>query len=334
MNYFFYLTYIIPIFIFLETKQIISLNFIAIGDWGYRNNNQQKLAKAISKFIENKNKTFIVSTGDNFYSDGVKSIYDEKWNDVFENSFHHKSFRNKRWYITVGNHDYAGYGWKGVQAQIDYTKMSNRWYFPNNYYTESMEIQKNFVIQFVFIDTHQFSSKQQKWIRSTLSSSKAQYLFVVGHYPVYSAGKYGNIMEFTHLPKWFRQYEVTAYICGHEHHLQYIHKNGIEYFISGAGADVRYDDTISKKADWFKKEYGFLWCEINDHDLKGSCYFMDYNLNIFNKILLKQRYKDKKQKMFSNQKEEFIIYQDHFIVSNRKHPFIDIIKNETNFFIN
>lgn len=127
--------------IIIEIIQAVScLNFLVLGDWGHRNSNQQKVAKAISNFIlrneNNNDSTFIISTGDNFYSYGVKSIHDEKWKYIFEDAFNQKGFKNKKWYITVGNHDYAGYGWKGIQAQIDYTKISNRWNFPNNYYSK------------------------------------------------------------------------------------------------------------------------------------------------------------------------------------------------------
>ena len=97
------LFFIITSFFFFKNINIINtLDFIVLGDWGYRNDNQQKVAKAISHFIQNKdngNSTFIISTGDNFYSYGVKSIYDEKWKYVYEEAFNQEGFKDKRWYI-------------------------------------------------------------------------------------------------------------------------------------------------------------------------------------------------------------------------------------------
>ena len=33
----------------------------------------------------------------------------------------------------------------------------------------------------------------------------------------------------------FEQYEVDAYFCGHDHNLQYLRHNDVEYYVVGAG---------------------------------------------------------------------------------------------------
>lgn len=37
-----------------------------------------------------------------------------------------------RWYVLCGNHDHYG----NASAEVEYTKLSQRWYMPDLYYTE------------------------------------------------------------------------------------------------------------------------------------------------------------------------------------------------------
>jgi len=281
---------------FLIIWKINGICFTAIGDWGERNPNQEKVAFAMSEVVKENNCSFVISTGDNFYPNGVKSIYDKKWNYVFEDVYHYESLQNKRWYITAGNHDYDQ-GWKGVQAQIDYTKISNRWYFPNRYYTEIIEIEAKeddninvIAIQFIFIDTHRWNEEQEDWFISILENSKTLYKIVVGHNPVYSEGRYKNEMAQTILPELFEKYKVIAYICGHEHHLQYIKKNEMEthYFISGGGSYLRLKEKMKGIPTWYAKELGFLMCQIkNEKDEKNNkCEFFNLEQKVLHSVLL------------------------------------------------
>ena len=50
---------------------------------------------------------------------------------VFQNVFTATSLKN-RWYIVLGNHDHYG----NASAEIAYTKISDRWYIPDYFYTE------------------------------------------------------------------------------------------------------------------------------------------------------------------------------------------------------
>lgn len=75
-------------------------------------------------------------------------------------------------------------------------------------------------------DTIPKQEDQLQWLTDTLETSVADWLFVVGHHPIYSVGEHGmknyplgsenpdfsNLMT-SLLPK----YNVTAYLFGHDH---------------------------------------------------------------------------------------------------------------------
>jgi len=74
------------------------------------------------------------------------------------------------------------------------------------------------------------------WLNQTLSRSTAQWRIAIGHYPVYSGGEHGDTPELKQdvLPTFVRG-KVDAFICGHDHNLQHLQDQGVEFFVSGAG---------------------------------------------------------------------------------------------------
>lgn len=87
---------------------------------------------------------------------------------------------------------------------------------------------------------------QWTWIEQELSSSTADWLIVVGHHPVWSAGEYGPTWELvTRLNPLMEQAGVALYLCGHEHQAEHFraepHPSGVDYLVIGNGA--YYNDT-------------------------------------------------------------------------------------------
>ncbi|MER2490934.1 purple acid phosphatase family protein [Catenovulum sediminis] len=235
-----------------------AINFLVVGDWGRNGHFQQKeVANQMDNLMYWLDGDFIVSTGDNFYPDGVASVNDPYWNSSYEAIYSGPNLFEP-WYAVLGNHDYRG----NVQAQIDYSRVSQRWNMPARYYQKTFaldESQESLLM--IFLDTSPFEDKyltedkylavraqngqqQLAWLQQTLAGSSAKWKIVIGHHPMYSSGKrYGKTDSVrSSLEPILEAYKVDAYFAGHEHDLQHNRIDGkyVQHFISGAGSAVRH----------------------------------------------------------------------------------------------
>jgi tartrate-resistant acid phosphatase type 5 len=234
-----------------------ALNFYLFGDFGRDGKaGQKKVSEVMTAAAKIEPPEFIISTGDNFYPDGVQTTTDKQWKTSFEDIYTGKDLHCP-WYVVLGNHDYHS----NPQAEIDYTKVSKRWNMPARYYVKSFPVGKGSTAyaDFIFVDTSplqdeyygekhrsniitQDTTRQLKWIDSVLTVSKATWKIVVGHHAMYTGGKRIDDVPFVrkHLEKIFIKNNVDAYLCGHEHDLQFIKPDGkTTYLVSGAGSEVR-----------------------------------------------------------------------------------------------
>lgn len=91
----------------MASCQTNEFKFIAIGDWGDEVKDQLPVAYAMARWADVNQPEFIISTGDNFYPDGVRSVTDPKWAINWVDVYNNDSLVNLPWYISVGNHDYG-----------------------------------------------------------------------------------------------------------------------------------------------------------------------------------------------------------------------------------
>lgn len=238
----------------IENKNITrtKLQFIVIGDWGEKGNFYQKdVASAIEKIMRERKIDFILTTGDNFYPNGVENISDSHFKKSFEEIY---SFAQETpWYISLGNHDYYG----NIQALIDYQKSNKNWILPSTYYSLIANVADTDAL-FLITDTNEFikiagfpyrtyidsnlNQIQIKWMNDTLSQSLYGWKIVAGHHPIFSGGDHGDTEV---LKKDFldimESNQVDIYFSGHDHDLQYLRHPDYRthFFISGAGSKVR-----------------------------------------------------------------------------------------------
>jgi tartrate-resistant acid phosphatase type 5 len=260
-----------------------SLNFLVLGDWGRNGHYQQRtVAKWMDIAMYQLDGDFIVTTGDNFYSNGVASVDDPYWQSSYENIYNGPHLFED-WYATLGNHDYRG-NW---QAQIDYSNISRRWNMPAPYYAKTFELKSKDTLLMVFLDTNplnpeykdeakyaetqkQDGAKQLTWLTHTLATSEAKWKIVIGHHPLYSSGKrYGKTDGIRQvLEPIFEKHQVDAYYAGHEHDLQHNQPQGttVAHFISGAGSEVR-PVTQREFTQFAQSTAGFTSVSVNQNSL-------------------------------------------------------------------
>src|SRR5450755_2393201 len=268
-----------------------ALRFIVIGDWGRNGEDNQKQV-ALTMGVEAKKfkPEFIVSTGDNFYPNGVRSTRDHNWLASYEEIYTAHSLQTD-WYVVLGNHDYRG----EPQAEVDYSEVDRKWNMPARYYSKIFFINDDTTqgILLVFIDTTPFLSesylnnkfhmegqdtaKQKIWLEKTLSEAPAniKWKFVFGHHPVYTGGgrmKAPETVEMKNLFKpIFEKYHVNAYICGHDHNLQYIKPPGFTYyFVSGAGSELSRTVVHPEGGIYARAENGFMNFSVSENQMQIS----------------------------------------------------------------
>ncbi|HSB36096.1 MAG TPA: tartrate-resistant acid phosphatase type 5 family protein, partial [Thermoanaerobaculia bacterium] len=213
-----------------------ALPFVAVGDWGRDGSPEQRqVAEAMAAWASAHAARFVVSTGDNFYAYGVRSVADPKWRSSFEDVYLQPALRVP-WYVALGNHDYRG----NVQAQIDYAAISPRWRLPARFYTVTEPVGAGSSLQLFVLDTTPFLAKyrsfisvtkvggqdpaaQRSWLEKELAASTAAWKIVVGHHPAHSVGPHGDSPELTRdLVPLLERYGVPVYLGGHDHSLQHL----------------------------------------------------------------------------------------------------------------
>jgi acid phosphatase len=265
-----------------------ALSFLVVGDWGRDGNfHQRDVAQQMGRVANETHAAFVVSTGDNFYDNGVASVTAPQWQTSFENIYTLASLQIP-WYVVLGNHDYRG----GPAAEVDYTRVSKRWRLPARYYSQRFTLPGGGSAEFFFLDTQPFIESyrrdsryadvaqqsrqaQLSWLEAGLAGSKADWKIVVGHHPVFSKGRHGDTPELIRDVKpLLERYGVQVYLNGHDHDMQHIVVNGVAYVTSGAGSQTRPTGHGPGTRFSLGNTSGFLAAELTQAQFTGR--FIDW----------------------------------------------------------
>jgi len=251
------------------------LTFLATGDWGgqddppYYEPGQFASAEGMGVVGEELDVRFFVGLGDNFYSAGINgSDMSPRFTQTFESVYNASSLQIP-FHPIAGNHDHKG----NVSAQIEYTADSERWEYPDYWYsvqeTFTGDDGEEYLFELHLIDTvllsglaedhpsskppgvefddlelstPQTALDQLSWLEEQLANSQADYLWVGGHYPIYSVCSHGSTAELIAvvLPL-LNAYNVTGYMSGHDHCEMHIDDGtGVQHILTGNGDNCCY----------------------------------------------------------------------------------------------
>ncbi|KAF4347974.1 hypothetical protein G4B88_020980 [Cannabis sativa] len=213
---------------------------------------------------------FVISTGDNFYDNGLKSLTDPKFHNSFTNVYSAKSLQ-KNWYTKTAEFFF-----------VDTTP------FVENYFAES---EHSYDWRQVY-PRRTYLANSLKDLEKALGESNAKWKIVVGHHPIRSVGHHGDTPELVkHLLPLLQANDVDLYINGHDHSLEHISSsdNSIQFLTSGAGSKAwrgDYDHVKDKSRNknrsmvrFFYDGQGFMSLHLNPN----HAHFLFYD--VFGNIL-------------------------------------------------
>ncbi|MFT4027790.1 MAG: tartrate-resistant acid phosphatase type 5 family protein [Novosphingobium sp.] len=262
-----------------------SASFLVVGDWGREGGfNQREVGTAMGRRAAETGARFVVTTGDNFYEDGVQSVTDPLWKASFEDVYTAPSLQ-RPWYGVLGNHDYRG----SPQAQLDYAKQSTRWRMPSRYYKIAGAEHGLPTVDLFMIDSSplvvkyrtdekqalrdnvlaQDTAAQLKWLDDELGRSRAAWKLVFTHHPSYSGGSsHGNTAEMIgQVDPILARHGVQALVFGHDHDMQHIVRDGLHHIGTGCGSQIRPVSAI-EGTQWCLSSSGFARLQV-EHEMLG-----------------------------------------------------------------
>lgn len=259
----------------LEGSQ--GIQFLAFGDFGTALPDQKLVAEAMAAKATRAPVQFALVLGDNFYPAGVQSVDDPQWQTKFESIYSQPSL-NVDFYAVLGNHDHR----LNPDAEVEYSKKpGTRWKMPDRYYAFSRKLDDQSEVRFFGLDTDPLCEEPEKpvtpaqinqqltWLETELKKAAAQksprvaWKIVFGHHPIVSGGAHGSTRSehMVKVDKLLKKYGVDVYLCGHDHDLQHIVFEKMNYVVSGGGALTR-KVGLTPFTKFAASDLGFAWFRV------------------------------------------------------------------------
>ena len=254
-----------------------ALHVVAFGDFGSGRPEQRETAEAIARRHAAQPFDLGLTMGDNFYRCGVKNVTDPKWKTRWEDLYTPLGIP---FYATLGNHDYGHpdiiclFTPGSPSAQVEYTKHSASWRMPSRYYTYVAG-----AVRFIAIDTEGWTDRQLTWIGEVLRKSAGEpgvrWRIVYGHHPMFTSGVHINQRRIgalrRHLFPVLKAGGVDLFIAGHDHDMERLHMDGVDFLIAGGGgAKIRSIRKATTPSLFSVVSNGFLELRITNDELTAQ----------------------------------------------------------------
>jgi hypothetical protein len=241
------------------------LRFAIIGDFGIAGDT----ARDVAMLVRSWGVDFVLTTGDNNYMQGGASTIDanigQYYSDFifpYSGSFGSIATRN-RFFPTLGNHDWET---PGAAPYLAYFTLPG-----NERYYDFVQAP----VHFFALDSDPnepdgitVGSAQALWLQNRLASTTQPYRFVYLHHAPWSSGQNGSHPAL----QWpYAAWGASAVIAGHDHTYERIMRDGLPYFVNGAGGYALYSflTPIAGSAVRFNGDFGAMLVEV---DSKGAVF--------------------------------------------------------------
>jgi hypothetical protein len=229
-----------------------SLKFAAIGDNGTGEQPEYDVANQMDLWHQRFPFDMVIMLGDNLYGSQGPADFVQK----FERPYKPLLDAGVKFYASLGNHD----------------KTSNDSYRLFNMGGERYYTYARGNVRFFVIDSNSLDPRQLAWVESALKSAREPWKIAYFHHPLYSdGGRHGSEVELrVRLEPIFIKYSVNVVYSGHDHIYERLKpQNGIHYFVSGAGGELRQGDLkrSAMTAAGFDQDRSFMLNEIAGDDL-------------------------------------------------------------------
>ena len=273
---------LLSLFLLTLTNVDSQTKFAVIGDYGDDNNDEL----AVANMVKSWNVDFIITLGDNNYSNGSASTIDAnigKYYQEFIGNYvggYGSGSTSNKFFPSLGNHD-----WDTTNAQpyIDYFTL------PGSGFTNTSGNERYY--DFVWNNVHLFAidsdsdephgadhpSTQSSWLNTQMTNCVSNHLhwrIVYFHHAPYSSGSHGN-KERMQWP--FKNWGAHTVLAGHDHDYERLSKNGLTYFVNGLGGrGIRgFDTPINESIIRYNGDFGAQRVTVNGLEMTFEFYSRD-----------------------------------------------------------
>ncbi len=216
-----------------------AVRLAVIGDYGVGGAAEAEVAALVASWSPD----FIITTGDNNYSQGSAATIDQNIGQYYHSYIYPYAggygdgATANRFFPAMGNHDWFTYTLpSNPPPYLGYFQLPGN----ERYYSFAWGPLELFCLD---SDGHEpdgygVNSSQAHWLQAALAGSTAPWKLVYMHHPPYSSGPHGS----TSALQWpYAAWGASAVLAGHDHDYERIERDGLPYFVDGAGGAGLYD---------------------------------------------------------------------------------------------